>query len=258
MSARILIIDDEANIRTMARLTLEHAGYTVETAAEGKEGLEKFGDGSQWDLVLLDQRMPGLTGLEVQQEIVKRKPDARLVMITAFGSIEMALEAMQAGALDFLRKPFSSETLRRTLESALARPAQRMAAVPIGMACKEFTRTTINGFSFELDEREIDEHTNDYLLHFKVTSPSGEATPVLVTLPAYVRELAKAYADIEEAPGGARFWEAMGEEALASALWQNAEVPAGGKMRLEDLTQNLQRWLDQVLTVELSPRIQDV
>ena len=63
--ARILIVDDENNIRMMVRLALQHVGHTVETAADGAEGLQKFGNGSNFDLVLLDQRMPGLEGLDV-------------------------------------------------------------------------------------------------------------------------------------------------------------------------------------------------
>src|SRR5438034_8537810 len=103
--ARILVIDDEHNIRTMIRLALQHVGHTVETAADGLEGLEKFGNGTAWDLTLLDQRMPGMEGLEVLREIRQRDSQAQVVMITAFGTIDLAVEAMKSGATDFLRKP---------------------------------------------------------------------------------------------------------------------------------------------------------
>jgi DNA-binding NtrC family response regulator len=118
--ARILIIDDESNIRMMLRLALQHVGHTVETAADGPEGLEKFGEGgAAWDVALLDQRMPGMEGLEVLREMRRRDPDARIIMITAFGTIDLAEEALQAGATDFLRKPFTVDTLRGAVQAAL-------------------------------------------------------------------------------------------------------------------------------------------
>src|SRR5579872_503365 len=127
--ARILLIDDESNIRTMIRLALQHAGHTVETAADGPEGLEKFGSGEDWDLVLLDHRMPGMAGLDVLREIHRRDPNARVIMITAFGTIDLAVDAMKAGATDFLRKPFTTDTLRGAVRAALqAEPGSTMAA----------------------------------------------------------------------------------------------------------------------------------
>ena len=114
--ARILVIDDESNVRMMLRLALRHTGHDVETASDGYEGLDRFGDGADWDLVLLDQRMPGLEGLEVLREIRKRAPNARVIMVTAFGTIDLAAEAMAAGATDFLRK-----TVSRSIRCA-ARP----------------------------------------------------------------------------------------------------------------------------------------
>src|SRR5689334_9257581 len=110
--ARILMVDDEHNIRMMIRLALQHDGHTVEAAADGSEGLEKFGDGSAWDLVLLDQRMPGLEGMAVLRQMRYYDADARVIMITAFGTVDLAVDAMKAGATDFLRKPFTADTLR--------------------------------------------------------------------------------------------------------------------------------------------------
>src|SRR5579862_2615392 len=103
----------------MIRLALQHVGYQVEAASDGEEGLRKFGDGEGWDLVLLDQRMPGMTGIEVQKVIRKRSSKTKLIMITAFGTIDLAAEAIQAGAMDFLRKPFTADTLRGAIQSAI-------------------------------------------------------------------------------------------------------------------------------------------
>ncbi len=249
MSARILVIDDETNIRTMIKLALVHVGYQVETAADGPEGLLKFDQGEGWDIVLLDQRMPGMSGIEVQREIYRRDPATRLILITAFGTIDLALEAIQSGASDFLRKPFTAEMLRTAVRTALERPATPATAVPVGMVCRAFTRTTINGFSFEHSEDTVDDRTGDIVFHFDVTRADAPVERVKVVLPTYVVELVKAYTDLEEVPGGQRFWQAMCEEALANYLWQNAQVPEDHTLRLDDLTSNLQRWLDSVLTV---------
>ena len=81
--------------------------------------------------MLLDQRMPGMDGLEVLREIRKRDPQARVIMATAFGTIDLAVEAMKSGATDFLRKPFTAETLRgavRGRAGARARPARLRTA----------------------------------------------------------------------------------------------------------------------------------
>jgi len=249
LSSRILVVDDETNIRTHVRLALQHAGYEVEVASDGQEGLVKYGDGRLWDLVLLDQRMPGMAGIEVQKEIFKRNPHARLILITAFGTIDLALEAIQSGASDFLRKPFTIETLKLSVESALKRPVQQLSAVPVGMVCREFTRTTFNGFGFELQNDTIDENIGDMTCVFTVHRASEPGVETTVVLPAFVMELVKAYTDSEHVPGGQRFWVAMCEESLANYLWQNAEVPEDGFLRIDDLTSSIQRWLDSVLTV---------
>jgi DNA-binding response OmpR family regulator len=252
LNARILVIDDETNIRTMIKLALEHVGHTVKTAADGQEGIQRYGDGDNIDLVLVDQRMPGMQGIDVLTTIRKIDSNSRLILITAFGTIDLALEAMRAGASDFLRKPFTTETLRAAVAAALDKPASKMDAVPVKLACREFCRTNINGFGFELDHESEDEDTGERVYTFKVSRSHEFSTLIKVELPEYVKELVLAYTDSETVPGGARFWQAMCEEALANYLWQNAEAPAGGHLRIEDLSTSLQRWLDSVLTISLA------
>jgi len=252
LNARILVIDDETNIRTMMKLALEHVGHKVETACDGKEGLEKFSDGRNHDLVLLDQRMPGMPGIEVLAAIKKVCPGARIILITAFGTIDLALEAMQSGASDFLRKPFTAETLRGAVATAMERPCLKMDAVPLKLACREFYRANINGFGFELDHEGEDDESGDYVCTFKVSRAQTPSTMVRVALPCYVKELVLAYTDTEQVPCGGRFWQAMCEEALGNYLWQNAEIPPEGRLRIEDLSTSMQRWLDSVLTVSLA------
>ncbi len=248
--SRILIIDDETNIRMMIRLALQHVGHEVQDAADGEQGIAKCRE-SAWDLVLLDQRMPGMSGIDVQRAIRKLQPKQRIIMITAFGTIDLAAEAIQAGAMDFLRKPFTAETLRQAVTSALERPVLSLAE-NTASAFTPFTRTTINGFRFEPMPEGRTTEGGDITCEFVVDQPGGTHTNVSVILPNYVIELVKAYTDTEEPPGGEGFWQGLCEEALANFLWQNAEIPPQNRLRLEDLSAGLQRWLDSVLTVELS------
>ena len=234
----------------MIRLALEFAGYEVETAADGQGGMDKFGDGASWDLVLLDQRMPGMSGTDVQAEIRRRAPGTRLVLITAYGTIDMALDAMKNGAVDFLRKPFTADTLRLSVHAALGRTVVTSSAVPADVVLDAFTRTTINGYNFNLLTTHVDDRTHDRTAHFEVARPDGVCEEVTVKLPPFVMELVKAYADCEKMPGDDRFWVALTEEALANYLWQNAELPPSNMLAINDLTPGLQRWLDAILTVD--------
>lgn len=240
--ARILVVDDENNIRMTIRIALQHIGYEVETAADGPEALTKFGDGTGFDLVILDQRMPGMEGLEILREMQQRNATPRIIMATAFGTIDLAVEAMKMGATDFLRKPFTAEVLRGAVRAAL-QEAPPVAPVP-GVT---FVSTTINGFRIEFQAGSGERVNGDFHQRFTVHSPMGETAACQVVLPAYLLELVKAHADREQMPGSDRFWQALCEEALANHLWQHAGVPAGGVLRVEELTTGLRRYVDTVL-----------
>lgn len=249
--ARILVIDDEHNIRMMMRLALQHAGHTVETAADGQRGIEMYGVGSDWDLVLLDQRMPGLEGIDVLYQLRYLNPHARIIMATAFGTIDLAVEAMRAGATDFLRKPFTAEVLRGAVQAALKGTAAGGTAakdVDSGSPGLSFGMTTINGFRIESRRVTTALSGGDFTFNFQVISPAGDTKEAAVLLPSYLVELVKAQSDCEEMPGGARFWQAFSEEALANYLYQNADCPPDGKLLVEEYSSNLKRWVEAVLT----------
>lgn len=239
--ARILVVDDEHNVRLMMRLALQYERHTVETASDGEEALRAFDAAQTFDLVLLDQRMPGMTGLDVLRDLHARNPSLPVVMVTAFGTIDLAVEAMKSGATDFLRKPFTAETLRGAVAAALhqARPAHEAPGVTFGS-------TTINGFQIQYITGSGIREGGAYRLLFTLRSPSGSASSCEVVLPAYVMELAKAHLDRDQVPGHERFWEALCEEALANYVWQNAEAPPGGKLEVQELTAGLRRYIDTV------------
>jgi len=118
--SRVLIIDDEKNILVTLAKCLSGAGYEVVTAESGEDGLRRFGEGG-FDLVLLDMKMPGIDGMEVLRHIKKSAPQAIVIMMTAYGTISSAVEAMKLGAVDYLAKPFTPEEIRVTVRKALER-----------------------------------------------------------------------------------------------------------------------------------------
>ena len=122
---KLLIIDDEPHIRQMMRLTLEAAGYQVDEAADGQAGLDRFGDGSGVRRGRCSiSKCPVSTVSRPSNRSRTRAPTACVVMVTAYASIELAVDAMRLGATDFLRKPMTPETLRSATAAALAsRPA---------------------------------------------------------------------------------------------------------------------------------------
>ena len=231
-------------------MTLQHGGHTVETAADGHEGLEKFGNGTGWDLILLDQRMPGLEGLTVLGQMRYEKPDAKIIMATAFGTIDLAVEAMKAGAVNFLRKPFTAEVLRGAVEAALqnstaAAPSGNVPAAPPAGG-PTFGMTTINGFRIEFQPGAGVTMGGGTGYAFTVRNPQGQTQQCTVVMSDVVAELVRAHLDRDEAPGGARFWQALCEEALANYLWQNAEFPLDGLLHIDEFSSGLRRFVDSV------------
>ena len=118
---RILIIEDEENVREALCSALETADYEVGAAADGSEGLTRF-QAEQWDLVLLDYRMPGKTGLEVLVALRELDTAVPIIMVTGVDTVEMGAEALGAGARGFLTKPISVTELRDMVADALGPP----------------------------------------------------------------------------------------------------------------------------------------
>lgn len=120
---RLLVIDDDKNIRTTLRQALEGDGRAVETAADGAEGLERL-RAEPFDLVLLDLKMPKMSGQDVLAEARRHRPDVPVVIITAHGDVETAVEALQAGAAHFIQKPFSVEDARELASTMFEKRAE--------------------------------------------------------------------------------------------------------------------------------------
>lgn len=117
---RILIIDDEESLRHMLTMTLKKEGYQVRSAADGEQGLKELLANS-YDLVLCDVRMPKLGGLELLDELSKRQLQTTVIIMSAFGNREMAIEALKRGAYDYIDKPFKRDEILLTLLKAQER-----------------------------------------------------------------------------------------------------------------------------------------
>src|SRR3954470_24348370 len=132
----VLIIDDEAEIRESLQTLLEFEGYEVETAANGSQGLSKLGD-RPFDLVLLDLALPDRNGLELLPEIRAIDPQISVIMITAYGTVEDAVRAMQSGAANFLQKPWDNEKLLADVRSVVARRRAEEENIQLKRALKQ-------------------------------------------------------------------------------------------------------------------------
>jgi len=119
----ILVVDDERSIQVTLREALESADYTVEGAVSGEEALHLVADRS-YALVLLDLRLPGIDGMDVLREMARRHPEIRVIVITAHGNVDTALEAMEIGAHGFVEKPFTPDHIRKVVAHALNREQQ--------------------------------------------------------------------------------------------------------------------------------------
>jgi DNA-binding NtrC family response regulator len=132
----VLIIDDEAAIRESLETLLELEGYGVVSAASGEEGLARIGEQS-FDLVLLDLALPDRNGMDLLAEIHLQDPGLSIIMVTAYGTVENAVRAMQAGAANFVQKPWDNEKLLADVRAAVARHRAEEENVQLKRALKQ-------------------------------------------------------------------------------------------------------------------------
>src|SRR5580698_5445058 len=116
MKATVLVVEDEEKLRRVVELQLKTAGYEVEQAGTAEDAL-KLADRA--DVIITDLRLPGISGLDLLQQLRSQDLRTPVIVMTAFGSIETAVEAMKAGAVDFLLKPFSLDHMMTVVNKAL-------------------------------------------------------------------------------------------------------------------------------------------
>ncbi len=234
---KVLIIDDEAHIREMMRLSLETAGYEATEADSGERGLELFGDGRAFDVVLLDQKMPGIDGLETLKRLLARAPDARVVMVTAFASIELAVDAMRLGAVNFLRKPMTPDTLRgavaaATTEAPVRRPTPRL---PVGeREGPPIQALTLNGFGIVGAPSAAEPAKGEYAFRVRHFASGAESTVTVSIDSEAVARVARLTRRTLESTSA--FWRGQAERLLASYLWSEGRIPDNGRLIVHDVS----------------------
>jgi two-component system, OmpR family, KDP operon response regulator KdpE len=162
MSAgRILIVDDEAQIRRVMRTTLSGRGYEVGEARSGEEAVEKMAS-ARFDLVLLDVNMPGMGGLEACREI-RGASEAAIIMLTVRNTEKDKVEALDAGADDYVTKPFSTPELLARIRAALRRSPLALEGAPAKLSLEDdleidfpSRRVTARGKEIHLTPKELD------------------------------------------------------------------------------------------------------
>jgi len=146
---RVLVIDDEEVIRDACAQALKKEGCVAETARDGETGLEVF-DSFRPDVVLVDLKMPGISGLEVLEEIGKRDPKVVQIVITGFATVALAVDAMKKGAYDFVTKPSTPDEIRAAVGRGLEKRRLILESEALRLAQEKIRRNMISLVSHEL------------------------------------------------------------------------------------------------------------
>lgn len=224
MPHRVLIIDDEENIRQMIRLTLEAASYEVGEAENGMEAFFILGSDPDWNVILLDQRLPVIEGTEVLPRLRVLAPSARVLMMTAYASVELAVEAMKLGATDFLRKPMTPEVVRNAVAAALKKETERDETKRAEDKRTRKSTITLNGFTVLRGSdlgRALPHPPNERW--FVVIKPDGREQEVVVEISERAFQEAEQVRDsytIDE-----DFWTTQAELFLSDFIWNDGKVP---------------------------------
>ena len=245
MPTRILIVDDEPHIRKVTRLALEGSGYEVGEASTGEEALELMSPTAQWDVILLDERMPGIDGLETLKRLRSFDKDTVVIMVTAFASIELAVDAMKLGATDFVRKPMTPDTLRTAVEGALIKTRGAWPPTPKPSARPKEWRDEVwllNGFLIS----SVGESLSPTEHRFEVNRRDSRA-PREVS----VRFEPNVVARVSEEAGRSldqesTFWRRQAALALTHYVWAEADAPPDGRLVVSRVSPELLKAARQV------------
>lgn len=222
---KILIVDDEPVLRRMVRLTLE-GEHEVAEAADGAAALAALSGQGPFEVVLLDQKMPGMSGIDVLVDIRRLAPATRVVMLTAHASLDLATEALARGASHFLSKPMTPALLRAAVAAAGPHPPATAAHGHPGHTI------TLNGFAVDAGLRTRIERDGTAVHTFTVSQVVGgwsKEIDVLVTSKAF-RNSGR-----PDLPVGGRLAGLIARRALASHLWRDGMLPEAGTLRLGDI-----------------------
>ncbi|RZJ02490.1 MAG: sigma-54-dependent Fis family transcriptional regulator, partial [Haliea sp.] len=177
--AHILVIDDEPDLRTLYELTLLREGYRVEAAADLAQARAQLQE-RRFDAVITDMRLPDGLGLELLHEMVAQQRPERCIVITAHGSAENAVEALKAGAFDYLTKPVDLKQFRSVVASAIQGPAAPEKIRSTDEASPALTRNgKVQGGAPTL-QRLVGESAVMQAVKARVVKVAGSMAPVLI------------------------------------------------------------------------------
>jgi signal transduction histidine kinase len=188
---RILVIDDEEGIREGCRRALEPEGYIVVTAATGPEGLRRLEEEGPFDLVLIDLVLPGMRGFDLLQAIREKYPDTICIIITGYATVDLAVQAIKAGAYDFLTKPFTADVLLMTVRHGLERRRLTMEARRL----QEIERQAQELARAKEELEKIDRFKTSFML-----TVAHELRAPLTALQSFLNAVLKGYIPPEEQP----------------------------------------------------------
>src|SRR5436190_7674644 len=117
--AKILVVDDQEMMRDSLAATLAREGHEVVAAGDGAAAVARLSTSARFDLLISDLKMPKLTGIELLAEAKKLRPEMPVVLMTAFATVQTAVEAMKLGAYDYIQKPFEGEEIKLLVERTL-------------------------------------------------------------------------------------------------------------------------------------------
>lgn len=124
MSANLLVVDDEKAVRDSLEDILELENYSVDAVGSGEDALEALNE-QDYDLLLLDIKMPGISGIEVMRQSRRQAPETKVIILTGHGSLDSAIEALRSGASDYILKPYNSEDILSSIGRALSEKAEK-------------------------------------------------------------------------------------------------------------------------------------
>ncbi len=177
---RILIVDDDDSLRESLELVLAAEGYQVTSAANGERALELV-ESVPVDVVLSDLRMPGLDGLDLLPQLARRLPGATIILMSAFGTADLAVEAMKRGAYDYLAKPFQPSEVLLTLRKARERERLRRENRHLQRDVKRATgdRPIVAASAPMIELLELLERTSEYKTTVLLTGESGTGKEIM-------------------------------------------------------------------------------
>lgn len=222
----ILIVDDEKNIRLTMSKALESLNVEISTAVSGEEALKKIKE-KNFGLVLLDLRLPGMDGMAVLSKIREVRPDIKVIIITAYGSVDSAVEAMKLGAVDFIQKPFSPKEIRELVSKVVNR--------------EKLDKQKVNDYAsfIELAKRSIGQSFFDAAIeHVRKAISLDPTRPEAFNLLGVLMEVRKNFSEAQEQYRAALAIDPSYEPAqknlrrLTSRKWEE-DVVLGEKVRLK-------------------------